>query len=656
MSIVATEAHKSGSEQLRKRAAWSFAQLAVIWDFFFASNLSREQRLELQRLLLRTLPKQAGAWIGVLTLACICVWIFGDKKSISSAIIWTLSLVALLLPYGLLARKSASLPDNAPRAAVTLVSVMWCIWLTVVASAWLAGNWVLVPQPSARDFHLAQQTFVYITVMGQVVTLICLSPNRAALFCTIALGTAIPFNLFIKDQLVQANERLTHVAVYIFFDGQLALLLMASLILAGTQRRLYTRQVLLEAESARSTAEWRRAEWERERAEAERERANSFIMTVGHDLKQPLQAAALRLASLKRKIRFAPDLLDLVEEVQRQNMALEEMVHASFDLSRLEAGTWEVDIREVVLMHLIRQVTDELRKETEKRCLMLEIKEIPPYLVRTDPNAMRRILRNLVGNAVKYTPAISKEEPGCIVIDCHPQNELMCVSVSDNGIGIPQNRIKDIVKPYVQLNNPGRERTKGFGLGLSIVDRLIKLLDGHSLDVRSTEGHGSCFSVKMPIAARIPAELLPGGSQEKLPNLKDMVVAIIEDDPSVREAMSEWLVDWGCYVVQGSSADETLASMRMEQIETCHLILADYRLEEGTAAGARTGLDAIKAVRDALLAPVPAAVWTAESTPELLQRIAIQGIELLPKAAGSKEQGELLTLLAKYSPHTMAQN
>jgi signal transduction histidine kinase/CheY-like chemotaxis protein len=624
-----------------KRLMDMAAQIGAFRRFFFApTDLNDEQRLLLEHLQLRELARRTIYWLGALVTAWIAVSLAGIKgPSLWPFIVWTVSLIICTSPFGFLLYKVVHLPTapiSASRTAVRRLHVTWCVWLTIVAIIWLSGAWTLAPQPVpyGASFILARQTFVYLTIIGQIFTIICLSPSLPAVLSVVALGnflafnTPTPFSVPLISQILHDNPDLSGLNINIFFNGQLLIFFLCGWFMFFTQKRL--------------GSEWARAE-------SEKERANNFIMTVGHDLKQPLQATALRLELLKKRVRATPDILDGVEELQRQNEALAEIVHASFDLSRLESGTWTVHIQTAVLSPIVNHVVDEFRTEARKKKLTLELLPVPAYLVRTDKDALSIILRNLIGNAIKYTPAT---DSGRVVVACQVLGDVMSISVEDNGIGIPSDRIGDIFTPYVQLGNPGRDQSKGFGLGLSIVDRLTKLLKGHELKVGSTEGRGSRFSIQVPIATPIPAELLSGGDEQHDPDLRDMTIVLIEDSQPVRDLMCEELIDLGCYVIDGKSGGEVIAKLRDEGIPSGpHLILADYRLEEGTAPGAHTGLDAIADVRRELAATIPAAIWTAESAPELLRRIDQEGIELFPKPAGERA---LLTLLDKYAPKTRA--
>jgi two-component system, sensor histidine kinase len=197
----------------------------------------------------------------------------------------------------------------------------------------------------------------------------------------------------------------------------------------------------------------------------------------------------------------------------------------------------------------------------------------------------------------------------------------------------------------VQLGNPERDRTKGLGLGLSIVLGLSNQL-GHQLEVESSPGKGSTFSILIPVVAQIPLELLGSSRATDVPDVPDlsgMTVAIVEDEIGPRESVRELLVEWGCYVIDGESSEEVIRKIQEEGTAAePHLIISDYRLREG-----RTGIAAIKDIRAKRGTSVPAVVWSAETSPAVLQEVAAEGWEMLAKPPDEKK---LLSVLMQYRP------
>lgn len=375
--------------------------------------------------------------------------------------------------------------------------------------------------------------------------------------------------------------------------------------------------------------------------ESERARANHFVAAISYDLRQPLTTLALRLSSLRSRVDV-PEILTDIDMLQTQTSAIEAMVSGTLDLSRLHAGTWVVQPREAALPHIIDKIAGDLAPEAASKGVGLEF-SVLPVVVRTDPIAVERILRNLLMNAIRYTPTDTRYADGRVRLECTEGGSTVCISVIDNGIGIPQDKIDDVFKEYVQLANPERDRTKGLGLGLSIVQGLVSLL-GHRLEVESVQGEGSRFSLFLPIVSRIPQELLSHGTREGgEPDLTGLTIALVEDESGPREALRERLVEWGCHVIDGESSKDVIGIMMDEEVfDQIGLVISDYRLREG-----ETGVAAIAAIRAAAGASIPAAIWSAETAPMVLQEIAAEGLELLSKPPNEQL---LLKLLIRHKP------
>ncbi|TCG02808.1 hypothetical protein BZM27_53095, partial [Paraburkholderia steynii] len=333
----------------------------------------------------------------------------------------------------------------------------------------------------------------------------------------------------------------------------------------------------------------------------------------------PLTTLGLKLNYLGRNVesnRLAED----VSIAQRQVDALEDMINGALDICRLEAGTWNVEIQEVVLPSLLLDLVVDMQPLAEAKGLKLGLHS-RPCLVRTDRHALDRIVRNMVINAIRYTPSEQGGKKGHILVSCQRRGNHVKISVWDNGIGIPEDRQADIFKSYVQVDNPERNREKGFGLGLSIVQGLANLL-GHKLDVDSTPGRGSRFSVTVPFIGLIPPELHAVQTVESdNPDLTNMVVVIIEDDSDLRIEISMRLIEQGCYVVAGESSHDVIEQLRIEALASGpHFILSDYRLEH------EDGVAAIAAVRTAVDASIPAILWSGDTSSAVLKKVAASGM------------------------------
>jgi signal transduction histidine kinase/ActR/RegA family two-component response regulator len=466
---------------------------------------------------------------------------------------------------------------------------------------------------------------VELTMISHAFTLLLLAPSLRASLGSLLLGT-IPFGFSIGPALFIHMP-----GIFDWYTAQLIGYCLIAWFICNDQKRAVVKEVILD--EARSQAEAATAE------------KNQFIAAISHDLRQPLTTLGLKLNYIERNIA-STDLAGDVSVAQRQVDAMEGMINGALDISRLESGTWNVEIQEVALPSLLQGIVLDMQPLAGAKGLKLRLHS-RPWLVPTDRPALDRIIRNMVINALRYTPAEQAGKNGHILVSCQRRGDRVKISVWDNGIGIPEDRQVDIFKSYVQVDNPERNREKGFGLGLSIVKGLADLL-GHELDMASAPGRGSRFSVTVPFAGVIPPELLEVQPVENGDlDLTNMVVVIIEDDSDLRIEISMRLIEHGCYVVAGESSKDVIEQLRIEDLASGpHFILSDYRLEN------EDGVVAIAAVRAAIGASIPAILWSGDTSSAVLKKVAGSGMKLLSKPVSEQT---LLTLLAKHKPTTLAE-
>jgi CheY-like chemotaxis protein len=237
---------------------------------------------------------------------------------------------------------------------------------------------------------------------------------------------------------------------------------------------------------------------------------------------------------------------------------------------------------------------------------------------RTDRVLFERIIANFVSNALRYT------HQGGVVIGCRRRAGRMWLEVCDTGIGIPEEKLEVIFEEFRQLANPERSREKGSGLGLAIV-RKTALLLGLDVQVRSRPGRGSTFAVEVPLGSAFavcgPAEVPPAGGA--------LVVALVEDDLRVREALAFALQADGHRVIDGASCLDLLDRLESQSPD---VVIADYRL-----ANDETGLDAVAAVRAAHGEAIPAVILTGETGDEVVGQITPSGLRIVHKPVHHKD-------------------
>ena len=379
-----------------------------------------------------------------------------------------------------------------------------------------------------------------------------------------------------------------------------------------------------------------------------------FLAAASHDLRQPAHALALYMAALRTE-PLDQRQADLVLRMSGSLSALETMFNLLLDISRIDAGATPAQPSRIALAPLLRRLADEFAPQVEARGLRLALR-LPPTeaaYVDSDPVLLERILRNLLANAAKYTAH------GGILLACRlrgqargqargPVREKVYgalrgavpdnasagphwrIEVWDSGLGITEAEQAHIFEEFYQVDNPGRDRAQGLGLGLSIVQRLVRLL-GLSLRLHSRPGRGSCFALCLPQApapapAPAPAHATPPASlaaAQPVPDLAGLTVGLIEDDAEGRDAMQALLTRWGCRVAAAADADALAAACLGLPAGRPQLLLVDHRLQAG-----RTGPAEAEALFQRWQQRLPLLVVTGEPDWQALRNA---GHDCLPK-------------------------
>ncbi len=389
----------------------------------------------------------------------------------------------------------------------------------------------------------------------------------------------------------------------------------------------------LAAEAAMAKAE--RATQEAERAKEEAEIANraksQFLATASHDLRQPLQVIALFSEALRERIYY-PEVRSIVDNINASVEALQSLFNSLLDISRLEAGVVEsmpIDFRVDQLLDKLR--TDYTAPAREKN-ITLRIR--PSNLVMySDPMLLERVARNFVANAVRYT-----KEGGTVVIACRKQRDgHVRLEVRDNGLGISAAEQQKIFREFYQVDNPERDRGKGFGLGLAIVRGIEHIIDC-KIALRSELGLGSVFSVAVPSGSIAPAPApVKQSNKQQTKALRGRCVVVLDDDQTVREAMQLLLSDWGCQVIAAATLEEALAQIKQSP-RNPDLIVADYRLRGGS-----NGIDAIAHIRALTSQTMPAVLITGDTGVDRLREVRESKLTLLHKPVVIAQLGETLS-------------
>ncbi len=390
------------------------------------------------------------------------------------------------------------------------------------------------------------------------------------------------------------------------------------------ERRVYERTASLQELNAtlvREVEERRRIGRELRAAKVEAELANAsktqFLADASHDLLQPLNTARLFIASIQGS-KLPRRTADYVAKVDRALVNIEDILNILLDISKLESGRVNVQLAATPLSGLMQSLRDEAGPLAERAGLSLRV--VPTSLsVRTDVRLLRRLLQNLLTNACRYTPK------GKVLFGVRRRGKFVELQVADTGIGIPRDKFDEIFAEFRRLADLAGG-ANGYGLGLSIVRRISRLLD-HPVQVRSQVGKGSVFSVLIPLDQTADQPRAPQRPRPPRHTTIDGVrVLVIDNEVQVLEGMTSLLDTWHCRVIAASNAEAALSELDRTG-EKPELLLVDYHLDHG-----RVGTDAINAIRDRVGAGVPAAIITADHNPAIREDVRKSaGVSLLLK-------------------------
>jgi signal transduction histidine kinase/CheY-like chemotaxis protein len=303
----------------------------------------------------------------------------------------------------------------------------------------------------------------------------------------------------------------------------------------------------------------------------ELDRANAaktrFLAAASHDLRQPMQAISLLVESLQGRATPDPAAGRIVQSMRTSIAAMSALLNEILDISKLDAGT----VKPQPSVFPVARVLDRLRSSfshtAAQDALTLRVRPCAAT-VETDEVLLYRVLVNLTNNALRYTRA------GGVLIGCRPRGDALSIEVWDTGVGIPNDKLKEIFREFHQLANPQRDREQGLGLGLAIVERTAQLL-GLRLEVRSRLGRGSVFSLTVPRGD--PARMRRTEPAAPIDALEGFTVLVVENERDIRAALTLLLEGWKCRVASvasGTEVDRALAELGAPP----DAVIADYGL------------------------------------------------------------------------------
>lgn len=429
-----------------------------------------------------------------------------------------------------------------------------------------------------------------------------------------AIRNGIPFDFELQIKTARGNTRWVHVMGAISQEPD------AAKTLFGTVQDISERKKIeASLEAARLQAVY---------ADQAKSR---FLSSASHDLRQPAHALGMfvsRLASLE----FDPQTRHLVNSMDASVKALQDMLDSFLDLAWLDSPAEQAQITPFHLEDVFEPLRHSFSTVAHDKGLRLRIRPTRAW-IQSDPRLLHRILINLVSNAMRYTHS------GGVLVAARPTHDEknIRIEVWDSGIGIEEQHHETIFDEFYQVDNAGRERAKGLGLGLSITNRICRLLN-HSLSIRSALGLGTRFTLTVPLSL---GQSQPHDKSQSPPSLtrtfdlNGLHILVIENDALGREALSSLLTGWGCMVtaVEGASM---LHELKIHD-QPLDFIISDFRLSDGI-----DGIEAVRMAREQCGREVAACLISGDVDPLVRQQTQAAGLVLLQKPVHPAKIGNLL--------------
>ena len=359
-----------------------------------------------------------------------------------------------------------------------------------------------------------------------------------------------------------------------------------------------------------------------------------FLAAASHDLRQPTHALGMFVARLGQ-LEHSTETSHLIERLDTSVQAMRDLLDALLDISRLDAGAVPVHLQAFALSDVFDQLQTELALVSAEKGLSLRVRPCNVWVL-SDPVQLHRILLNLLSNALRYTSA------GAVLLACRVTQggRSARIEVWDSGIGIAPEHQEAIFKEFYQVGNVERDRRKGLGLGLNIVQRTAVLLQ-HKLQMWSQPGVGSRFSVEVPLVpiGAVVERRRPERAQP-LADLANLVVLVIEDDALVRESLVCLIAAWRAVVVAAEGLSAALSYLEVGLVPD--LIISDYRLRDG-----ENGIAVLQQLRKRAGRAVPACLISGDTDPALLLAVRQAGLTLLHKPVRPAKLRSLIARLAR---------
>lgn len=555
---------------------------------------------------------QTAANVVVTGYMAATAWAFNSPKVI---VLWAAAMLAAVVARRTFAK--AFLRRTPPDTALTTWANLYVFAMAVIGALY-GVSFLLFAHPD--------QPITVALTLGALYSVGAGSTPPAAYYPPAILGAVVPIFAAVLGKLLVTGQ-----FEYILLGSASALYGVTMIGYCRMQARTLRDGFAIRFENTQLLEQLRHETALADEARQAAERANlaksQFLAAASHDLRQPLYALGLFSSSLE-DLRLDRSGRDVVQRIQHSIGVMESSFESLLDLSKLEAGVIQPRLEAVDVDALFDRVSQVFGPMAAERGLQLRVRSDGEHVL-SDRALLEQVIGNLVSNALRATSR------GGVLVAVRPRQGACRFEVWDTGRGIAATDLRRIFDDYVQLNNPERDRRRGFGLGLAIAKRAVDLLNTQ-IDVASRPGLGSRFSFAQPqwIDDGAAPARTPAASEAALRRGTDPLL-LVEDDEDVRAAMGDLLARWGLAFEATATAQEGLQHLTSGR--RFSLLITDQRLP-----GAMTGLDLIEAMRSGLVDPPPAIIITGEIDSPLLKRAEGLGITVLHKPVQASRLRRLL--------------
>ncbi|RLJ19026.1 hypothetical protein DJ031_10045 [bacterium endosymbiont of Escarpia laminata] len=527
------------------------------------------------------------------TLMLIGLW---SAYSHFILLLWFFSMQAVALPHFIISQRYAG--RELTPGQIGYIKIVFIVYSLISSTLWGSLTWLLTGNWDIHAF------IVLMPMLGIFAGAINLAAILPIYFC---LVTPILVQSLAVFLFTEAANPLLAGLFAIYYAGMIKFSMELHKMLVHT----YSLQFELESANGELVVQKKTAE----KANIDKSR---FLAAASHDLRQPLYAMELFLGGLAQE-RGRDNRVYLLSRLRNALDSMQEMFSSLLDMSRFDAGVISPMKKNIFANQLLQSLKYKFDDECNRKGIRLIVRP-SNHWVYSDPILIQRVLENFISNAVKYT------DTGGVLVACRRHGEGFRFEVWDTGKGIRQEEMNSIFDAFHQLDNPERDRRKGVGLGLSIVDQIAGLLDT-PVCVRSQHGKGSVFCIDLP-KGKAEAESLVELDDQTLVDdefFVDLVVWVVDDDVDILEGLQLQLETWGC-ITRTFETIEQIQAVMAEHYDSPDLLISDLRLRNH-----KSGIEVIEIVQQHSKKAVSAILITGDTGRRELQKISQTGVPLLHK-------------------------